>query len=339
MISLSKIKVLVVDDSLFFREMLARGLAADAQIEIVATAADPFEARDKILKYHPDVMTLDIEMPKMNGIEFLRKLMPQYPIPTIVISAANNCVFEAISLGAIDFVKKPDEQSAVARREFLDDLIFKVKTAVAAKIQAMSPIAHHAVNNDHAIRLETQLIAIGASTGGTVALTNLLLSLEPPLPGIVVVQHIPPIFSDMFAKRLDLVTKFHVKEAATGDRILPGDVLIAPGDQQMKVKKIGSIYKIECSFGEKVNGHCPSVDVLFNSVAKFGDSVIGIIMTGMGFDGAKGLLSMRKAGAHTIGQDEKTSVVYGMPKVAFNIGAVETQLPLDQIGKKICSLI
>ena len=338
---MSAVKVLVVDDSLLFREMLARGLSADKNIEVVATAKDAFDARDKILEYHPDVMTLDIEMPRMNGLEFLRKLMPQYPIPTIVISGASNSVFEAIHIGAVDFVKKPEPNSLSARNEFIEDLIIKVKTAVVAKIQKSQCFRPAAVHKNHEKNIcsKVKVIAIGASTGGTVAFANLLTSMEPPLPGIVVVQHIPPVFSEMFAKRLNTITPFEVKEAQSGDRILPGTVLIAPGSQHMQVKKSGVDYFVNCFAGEKVNGHCPSVDVLFQSVASLGVQAIGVILTGMGYDGAKGLLQMRKAGAKTIGQDEKSCVVYGMPKAAFNIGAVEMELSLNKIGEKICSFV
>ena len=336
---MKKIRVLVVDDSLVFRETLARGLAVDPMIEVVATAVDPFDARDKILEYKPDVMTLDIEMPRMNGIEFLRKLMPQYPLPTIVISAVNEHVFEAINLGAIDFVRKPDGHLFVANKEFFADLVFKVKIAANAKIQKSSGKGHAHTEQVTSQNISSKIIAIGASTGGTVALTEVLTAMEPPLPGIVIVQHIPPVFSEMFARRLDSISKFEVKEAVDGDWVTPGKVLIAPGNQHMRVKKIGTQIKVECFAGEKVNGHCPSVDVLFNSVVNFGANAVGVIMTGMGYDGAKGLLNMRKAGAKTIGQDEKSSVVYGMPKVAYNIGAVEYQVSLEQIPDKICSLI
>ena len=341
MIQMSAVKVLVVDDSLLFREMLARGLSADKNIEVVATAKDAFDARDKILEYHPDVMTLDIEMPRMNGLEFLRKLMPQYPIPTIVISGASNSVFEAIQIGAVDFVKKPEANSLSARSEFIEDLIIKVKTAVVAKIQKSQRFRPAAVHKNHERNIcsKVKVIAIGASTGGTVAFANLLTSIEPPLPGIVVVQHIPPVFSEMFAKRLNSITPFEVKEAQSGDRVLPGTVLIAPGSQHMQVKKSGMDYFVNCFSGEKVNGHCPSVDVLFQSVAPLGGQAIGVILTGMGYDGAKGLLQMRKAGAKTIGQDEKSCVVYGMPKAAFNIGAVEIEVSLNKIGEKICSFV
>lgn len=337
--SMRRIKVLIVDDSLMFREVLAKGLSSDPRIEVVAKAVDPFDARDKILKYHPDVMTLDVEMPKMNGIEFLRKLMPQYPLPTIVISAVNDCVFEAINLGAIDFVRKPDGHLFLAGKEFFEDLIFKVKTAATAKIQPFQEEKRPMLPKNSTLSFREKIIAIGASTGGTVALTNVMTALSPPLPGIVIVQHIPPVFSDMFAKRLNSVTSFEVKEAENGDAVIPGRALIAAGNQHMRVKKVGNEIKVECFEAEKVNGHCPSVDVLFNSVASFGGNAVGVIMTGMGYDGAKGLLNMRRAGARTIGQDERSSVVYGMPKVAYNIGAVEVQVPLEQIASKICSMI
>lgn len=337
--ALKKIRVLVVDDSLLFRELLSRSLSDDPLLEVVATAFDPFDARDKILEYRPDVMTLDVEMPRMDGIEFLRRLMPQYPIPTIVISAVNDRVFEAIQLGAVDFVKKPDGKFFMGNKEFFADLIFKIKTAAAAKIQngpvgkKIKPVIHTAASG------KVKMIVIGASTGGTVALTTVLTALEPPLPPIAVVQHIPAGFSEMFARRLNSICKLEVKEAKNGDDFYPGRVLIAAGNMHMRIKKTIGGLKAECFAGEKVNGHCPSVDVLFDSATVFGTEVVGVIMTGMGYDGAKGLLKMRKAGAHTIGQDEASSVVYGMPKVAYNIGAVETQVPLGQIAGKICSFL
>lgn len=337
---MKKIRVLVVDDSLLFRELLAKELSADPQIEVVAKASDPFDARDKILAHDPDVMTLDVEMPRMNGIEFLRRLLPQYPLPTVVISAVNDCVFEAIRLGAVDFIRKPDGAHIAAGSEFFKDLLLKVKTASAAKLQPQAaPKSCPRPGSVAAAPLGGKIIAIGASTGGTVALTTVLASLKPPLPGIVVVQHIPPVFSRMFAQRLNSVTEFEVKEAENGDEVRPGRVLIAPGDKHLRVKRAGAMTKAECFAGEKVNGHCPSVDVLFHSVAPFGKSAVGVILTGMGYDGAKGLLAMRRAGAHTIGQDEATSVVYGMPMTAYNIGAVEVQAPLDQIAAKICAML
>jgi two-component system, chemotaxis family, protein-glutamate methylesterase/glutaminase len=335
-----KIKVLVVDDSIVFREVIARGLSFDPQIEIVATAQDPFDARDKILKYEPDVMTCDVEMPKMNGIEFLRRLLPQYSIPVIVVSTVSECVFDAMKAGAVDFVTKPNLSLSRTVEEFLYDLIAKVKIAVEAKVSLeKQSLVKQAVHGNISVD-SSRIIAIGSSTGGTEAVYSILKRLPRTCPGIVVVQHIPPVFSKMFADRLNNQTQLQCKEAENGDFVEPGKVLIAPGDQHMRIKRIGERYKIEVFKGEKVNGHCPSVDLLFESVAKeAGNKAIGVILTGMGYDGAKGLLSMRRKGARTIGQDQKSSVVYGMPKVAFNIGAVERQVSLENIHQLIYSML
>lgn len=336
-----RIKVLVVDDSIVFREILSRGISSDPNIEVVATASDPFDARDKIIEFEPDVMTCDIEMPKMNGIEFIRRLMPQYPLPVVVVSTVSEAVFDAMNAGVVDFVTKPDIQSVKSVEAFLNELIIKIKIASTANV------SHWKVNNvfqqkviNTNVDTSNKIIAIGASTGGTEAIYKVLKPLPPSTPGIVIVQHIPPVFSRMFADRLNNSTQLQVKEAQTGDYVERGRVLIAPGDQHMRIKKVGDKYKVECFKGDKVNGHRPSVDVLFESVAKeAGSNAIGIILTGMGYDGAKGLLSMRKKGARTIGQDEKSSVVYGMPKVAYNIGAVEKQVPLEDIPQVIFSML
>lgn len=337
-----KIRVLVVDDSALFREVLSRGISIDPSIEVVAKAVDPFDARDKILEFHPDVMTCDVEMPKMNGIEFIRRLLPQYQLPVIVVSTVSEAVFDAMNVGAVDFVTKPNIQSADNIEAFINQLIAKIKIASTAKVAMpktlcqTKTIAKETFNECNA----NKIIAIGASTGGTEAIYTLLSNFPSSIPGIVVVQHIPPVFSQMFAQRLNNSTSLEVKEAQTGDFLEPGKVLLAPGDKHMRVKKIGDRYKIECFQGDKVNGHCPSVDVLFESVAKeCGRNAIGVILTGMGYDGAKGLLSMRKKGARTIGQDEKSCVVYGMPKVAYNIGAVEKQASLDSIPNIIFSIL
>jgi two-component system chemotaxis response regulator CheB len=335
-----KIKVLIVDDSILFREVLLRGISSDPSIEVVATASDPFDARDKIIAYEPDVMTCDVEMPKMNGIEFIQKLMPQYPLPIIVVSGASVSVFDAMDAGAVEFVAKPDLKSVKNVENFINDLISKIKIASNAKIQKHS-------NENISKKIEgtkpqgnDKIIAIGASTGGTEAIFGILKKLPADIPGIVIVQHIPPVFSRMFAERLNSSTELEVREAKTGDYVQKGSVLIAPGDRHMMIRKIGDGYKVECFEGDKVNGHCPSVDVLFESVAKeAADHAIGVILTGMGYDGAKGLMAMRRKGARTIGQDEKSCVVYGMPKVAFNIGAVEKQVPLDSIANAIYSLL
>lgn len=334
-----RIKVLVVDDSLVFREILLRGISSDPNIEVVATANDPFDARDKIIKYAPDVMTCDVEMPLMNGIEFIRRLMPQYPLPVIVVSTMNNSVFDALNAGAVDFVGKPDVKSLKDVENFINEMIAKVKAASRAKVLNVRKESLYRIrgNIDNGTN---RIIAIGASTGGTEAIYNVLKSLPENVPGIVIVQHIPSGFSRMFADRLNNSTKLRVKEAQTGDYVKKGHVLIAPGDKHMRIRKSADSYRVECFEGEKVNGHRPSVDILFESVAKeAGKNAIGLILTGMGYDGAKGLLSMKRKGARTIGQDEKSSVVYGMPKVAYDIGAVEKQVSLDRIPQLLYSML
>ncbi len=338
-----QIKVLVVEDSMVFREILVQNLNKDAEIQVVAVAKDPFEARDAILKYRPDVMTLDVELPRMSGIEFLRKLMPQYPIPVVVISALSDKVFEALNAGAVDFVAKPVNASRQQIEDFIhNELNVKVKIAAAAQIgnvrkpRLMQTQQHAAPLKDNGL-----IVAIGASTGGTEAIFSVVKNFGPDIPGVVIVQHMPPGFTEMYAKRLDNQCRVRVKEACTGDRVMRGQVLIAPGgDRHMRLVKVNGVYQVECRPGPKVNGHCPSVDELFYSVANTaGSRALGIILTGMGGDGAKGLLAMRKAGAETIGQDESTCVVYGMPKVAYDIGAVKHQVRLDDIAKKAYSLL
>lgn len=334
-----KIRVLIVDDSLVFREVLSRGISSDPNIEVVAKAVDPFDARDKILEFDPDVMTCDVEMPKMNGIEFIRRLIPQHPIPVIVVSTVSESVFDAMDVGAVDFVTKPDVQSPKSVENLINDLIVKIKIAARAKITNEKTIQTNSLVNTSKIDTN-KIIAIGSSTGGTEALCNILRNLSPNMPGILIVQHIPPVFSRMYAERLNKETNFSVKEAQTGDYVEPGKVFVAPGDKHMKIKKIGDRFKIEVFQGDNINGHCPSVDVLFESVAReCGSSAVGIILTGMGYDGAKGLLSMRRKGARTIGQDEQSSVVYGMPKVAYEIGAVEKQTSLSNIPNILMSML
>jgi two-component system chemotaxis response regulator CheB len=333
------IRVLVVDDSILYREVLSKGMSADPRIEVVETAGDPFDARDKIIKYRPDVMTCDVEMPRMNGIEFIRRLLPQYPIPVIVVSSVNRAVFDAMKAGAVDFVAKPDVNSTDSVKFFITEMIEKVKIASMAKVM-LSKAEEKVTGIRNNVRESGKcIIAIGASTGGTEAINSIIKGLPESTPGIVLVQHIPPVFSKIFAERLNAFSALNVKEAVTGDLIKPGQVLVAPGDKHMKVVKIGDSYKVHCFTGEKVNGHRPSADVLFESVAKeAGGNSIGVILTGMGYDGAKGLLSMRRAGARTIGQDEQSCVVYGMPKVAYNIGAVEKQVSLKDIARLIYKL-
>ena len=335
------IRVLVVDDSILFRNVLVQSLESDPNIQVVAQAKDPYEARDAIIQYRPDVMTLDVELPRMNGIEFLRKLMPQYPLPVVVISALSDKVFDALEAGAVDFVNKPGNMDRVQLNNFLkQELTTKIKIASTAKVGKLKKAELGATGKDVNVAGSNRIIAIGASTGGTEAIYEVLKQFRRDVPGIVIVQHMPPGFTKMYAERLNNQCEVAVKEAQTGDKVVPGQVLIAPGDRQMKLVKVGDGYQVECRSEEKVNGHCPSVDVLFRSVAKVaGRNAIGIILTGMGGDGAKGLLEMRKAGASTIGQDEASSIVYGMPKVAYELGAVQHRMGLSGISGKVYSLL
>ncbi len=335
-----KIRVLIVDDSMMFREVIRRGISSVPFIEVVALAGDPFDARDKILKFHPDVITCDVEMPRMNGIEFVRRLLPQYPVPIVMVSAVSNIVFEAMEAGAIDFVVKPVVQSPKSVEEFIFDLIQKIMTASTVKLASLRKENAAIKVPGNMVHGSDNIIAIGASTGGTEAIHSILRSLSPTIPGIVITQHIPPVFSRMFAERLNTQTSLQVKEAETGDYVDQGTVLIAPGDRHMRIKKVGRRYQVECFHGDKVNGHCPSVDVLFESVAREACGIaVGILLTGMGYDGAKGLLAMRCKGNRTIGQDEVSSIVYGMPKVAFDLGAVEIQAALGNIPQVLLDLI
>lgn len=333
---MKQIKVLVVDDSIVFRQLLSRSLDKDPAIQVVATAGDPFQARDMILRFEPDVMTLDVEMPRMNGIDFLRKLMPQYPIPTVMISSLNKAVFDAMDAGAVEFVNKPDNTEAEHISEWVQqELIAKIRIAATVKVGSRKK-ADGAKVISYGRNYKDKILAIGASTGGTEAIFEVVRRFHPDIPGTVVVQHMPPGFTKMYAERLDQQCQVHVCEAQNGDLVEQGKVLIAPGDKQMRLTRSGGIYRVEVKEGEKVSGHCPSVDVLFQSVAKSAASnAVGVILTGMGSDGARGLLAMRRAGAKTIGQDERSCVVYGMPKVAYDINAVEHQVSLENIASKV----
>ena len=337
------IKVLIVEDSIVFRELLVQNLSRDPAIQVVATAKDHLEARDAILAHKPDVMTLDVELPRMSGIEFLRKLMPQYPLPVVVISSLSDKVFDALKAGAVDFVAKPAVSSRAQLEDFIrNELLVKIKIASTAKISNIKKtVMKQEEQSLSSVKGKDLIVAIGASTGGTEAIFDVVKEYGTDIPGIVIVQHMPPGFTEMYAKRLNDQCRVQVKEARTGDRVLPGHVVIAPGgDQHMHLVKVNGMYQVECRKGPKVNGHCPSVDVLFESVAKVaGRDAVGIILTGMGGDGAKGLLAMRKAGARTIGQDESTCVVYGMPKVAYDLGAVEYQEKLSDIPKRTYALL
>ena len=347
---MKRIRVLVVDDSALVRELLTAGLAKDPELEVVGSAANPYIARDKIVELRPDVMTLDVEMPRMDGVDFLRRLMPQYPIPVIMVSALTQkgaqITLEALEAGAIDFVTKPSTDVARGLNQMLADLRQKIK--MAAKVD-LSAWKNRAVRREKpgpvvvrtALSESTdKVIAIGASTGGTEAIRRVISSFPANMPGIVIVQHMPPGFTKHFSDNLNEICEMDVQEAKTGDRVMPGRVLIAPGGKHMTVRRSGGIYLVDCQEGENVNGHCPSVDVLFHSVARYvAGNAVGVILTGMGGDGADGLLAMRQAGARTIAQDEASCVVFGMPKVAIERGAVERIGPLDSIPQLIVSAL
>ena len=332
------VRVLIVDDSVFFRSLMERELARvlPPGSEIIS-AGDPFEARDAILRYAPDVMTLDVEMPRMDGIEFLTKLLAQYDQPTIVVTG--NARYESMArrAGARDFLQKP---VGCSPQLFFSELGRRIERLVAGAEAPAPPDPLAAVRNAPLPpSRRITLIALGASTGGTEALAHVIRSLVPPLPPIVIVQHIPPGFSYMFAQRLDRESQLAAKEAQDGDHLEANHVYVAPGDRHLRVHAGGGLLTARCAKGARVNGHCPSVDVLFRSVAEqVGKLALGAIFTGMGADGAEGLRLMREAGAHTIGQDEKSCVVYGMPRAAYELGAVERQLPLDAIPGAILAM-
>jgi len=333
-----KIRVLIIDDSLLFREIMSKGLASEPRIEVVGFASDPFEAKDKIPELAPDVITLDIEMPRMDGIKFLRYLLPQYPLPVIVLSMLKTSVFEAMDAGAIDFVAKPENLQDDNSQFFLElksKIIAASQTHFGYRRQKKSEI-HLEVEGMRGTIDSKAVIAIGASTGGTDAINSMLTKFSENMPGMVIVQHMPAGFTALYAKRINSASELSVKEAADGDEVLPGHVLIAPGDYHMTIENCMTGYRIRCAQGPKVNGHRPSVDVLFNSVAEVaGPKAIGVILTGMGNDGAAGLKRIRDRGGYTIGQDERSSVVYGMPMAAYVSGAVMIQLPLYRIPDEI----
>lgn len=341
-----KIRVLVIDDSAMARQMIVKGLSVFQDIEVIDVAGDVYAARDLIVNAKPDVLTLDVEMPKMDGVEFLRHLMPQYPIPVVMVSALTGpsvgVTLDALDAGAVDYVLKPSSSFGYGLKDMMVELGGKIRVAAATDVRHFrNRVMKDSGSKSRVLAKSTdKVIAIGASTGGTVALKGILEQLPADMPGIVVVQHMPPTFTKLFAERLNSSCAMEVQEASHGERILRGRVLIAPGAMQMSVYRSGGYYRVSCQKGEKVNGHCPSVGVLFDSVVESaGANALGVILTGMGTDGAKELLRLRRAGAYTIGQDEKSSVVYGMPKEAFVIGAVMEQLPLTHIAGAMCNAV
>lgn len=351
---MKRIKVLLVDDSAVVRQVLSQLLGADSGIEVMATAADPILAMERMKKEWPDVVVLDVEMPRMDGITFLRKLMAEHPTPVVICSTLTErgaqTTMEAMAAGAAAIVTKPKSGLKQFLQDSSNDLVSAVKSAASVNIKRLVPHGRSAqsipVKNSADVilppggRAMTQtterIIAIGTSTGGTQALEAVLTRLPTMVPGIVIVQHMPEKFTEAFAKRLDSLCRISVKEAANNDRVMPGCALIAPGGRHMLLKRSGAQYYVEVTDGPLVNRHRPSVDVLFRSTAQVaGANAFGIIMTGMGDDGARGLKEMLDAGARTLAQDEASCVVFGMPREAIRLGAAQQTVSLDEIPEHI----
>ena len=348
-----KIKVMIVDDSAVVRQVVAQALAADPGIEVIGVASDPLFALERMRTTWPDVLIIDIEMPRMDGITFLKKIMAERPTPVVVCSSlaekGAQATFEALAAGAASIITKPKLGLKSFLEDSSNDIVQAVRSAAKANVRALRPapssrpnftadVMLSAAYNPALSRTTDQLIAIGTSTGGTQALEAVLTRLPATSLGIVIVQHMPAVFTAMFAERLNSLCQIEVREAQNGDRVHPGRALIAPGGKHMMLKRNGAQYVVEVADGPLVNRHKPSVDVLFRSVAKFaGANALGIIMTGMGDDGARGLKEMHDAGARTIAQDEASCVVFGMPKEAIKLGAADFTLPFDQIPAAIVS--
>ncbi|MEQ9125855.1 MAG: chemotaxis response regulator protein-glutamate methylesterase [Alphaproteobacteria bacterium] len=335
------IRVVVVDDSALIREMLSAILNRDPEIEVVGAARDPLIARDMIKQHNPDVVTLDIEMPRMDGLAFLEKIMTLRPMPVVMISsltqAGADATMQALEIGAVDFVGKPAMDLRAGVAEMAADIVAKVKAAARARVRGGRRAAPSATAaKPIGFRSTEKIVAIGASTGGVEAIREVVCALPADSPAILATQHMPERFTSTFAARLDTVAKVKVAEAVDGQRVLPGHVYIAPGGRHLELSRSGANFVTRLTDAPPVSGHRPSVDVLFRSVAAVaGANSVGVILTGMGKDGAAGLLEMRQAGARTVGQDEASCTVYGMPKVAYELGAVERQAPLGDIATKL----
>lgn len=339
---MKKIRVLVVDDSALIRGVLTELLSQDSAIEVIGTAPDPFIARQKIKELNPDVLTLDVEMPKMDGLTFLEKLMAGHPMPVVMVSSLTQAGCEttmrALELGAVDFATKPTLDIRQGMEEQAQDLIHKVKAAAQATCRSRKQVHENSGESRKSIAASAMLkttdtiIAIGASTGGTEALRDILEVLPPNTPPIIITQHMPERFTKHFADRLNQMCQIRVKEAEDGDTVIPGQALIAPGSFHMELRRSGAKYHVVINQDPPVNRHRPSVDVMFRSVAQYaGKNSVGVILTGMGNDGAAGMLEMKQAGAYNISQDEDSCVVFGMPKEAIKAGGVDKILPLGEI--------
>lgn len=383
-----RVRVLVVDDSAIARDLLERGLSADPGLEVIGKAKDAYEARDMIVRLEPDALTLDVEMPRMDGLEFLRRLLPQYPLPVVVVSAltaeGSRKAIEALEAGALGVVAKPSARDGAALKRMLAELAEQLKEAAQADREKLRPVAvpsGQAPARAEPLRpsqdrlsqlrpsqdrrspampraappprtpvirgpaskgatLSGSVILLGASTGGTVALTKVLTGLPADGPPVLVVQHMPPVFTRMFAESLDRQSRLNVKEAQDGDAVVDGMAFIAPGDRHMRLERVGAAVRVRLEEGPKVCGHRPSVDVLFESAAAaLGPDAVAGLLTGMGRDGAAGLLALRRAGGRCLAQDEATSVVFGMPREAWELGAVESLVPIEAMARALLARV
>jgi len=341
------IKVLIIDDSALIRSLLKEIINSHSDMKVVGAAPDPIVAREMIKALNPDVLTLDVEMPRMDGLGFLEKLMRLRPMPVVMISSltekGSDVTFRALELGAVDFVSKPKLDISRGMKDYTQDIAEKIRAAAKSNPTKTIQPVQKSLSADavlpslsNTVTSTEKLIIVGASTGGTEAIKAFLEKMPPDCPGILITQHMPAAFTNSFAKRMDSLCKISVKEAENGDRVLPGHAFIAPGHSHLMVKRSGANYVCELSDGPPVNRHRPSVDVLFRSAANcVGKNAIGVILTGMGKDGATGMLEMKQAGAHNFAQDEATCVVFGMPKEAIAVGGVDEVVPIQEMGARV----
>lgn len=348
---MTKIKVLIIDDSALIRKLLSEIIDSQSDMEAVGAASDPLVAREMIREMNPDVVTLDVEMPKMDGLDFLERLMRLRPMPVVMVSTltekGSDITFRALELGAVDFIAKPKIDIASGLKQYGDEIAHKIRIAKSARLKKHVPTitagADKSASADvvlasvsNRIASTEKLIIVGASTGGTEAIKDFLVQLPPDCPGILITQHMPEAFTKSFAKRLDGVCRISVYEAQGGERVLPGHAFVAPGHSHLLLKRSGANYMTELNQGELVSRHRPSVDVLFRSAANYaGKNAIGVILTGMGKDGAEGMREMHNAGAYNLAQDEASCVVFGMPKEAIAAGAVDEVVPLKDMAKSV----